>query len=194
MHRTAFPSRAAHSVSRLASPIAVAVMVAGTGGCAEPTTPAKAVSPTPIIIIGGLPVVFNAQLRVTSAPDWSQLLPVEGHFQLKIHDTGETGFLIDWQASIPGPECDATTSFGGGIYFIQDSEDMPSPEDALVRLLSIRKEGGCEFLEGAGGIDPEVVTRLIQDPDHFAAVFFLEDGMVLTGTLQLAGSDPAPSP
>jgi hypothetical protein len=177
---------------RIARGLAVLFTFGAASGCADPSGPAPSVSPNAIIIIGGHPMVFNAQLRFIGNPDVKPLRAVEGHLQLKIHDSGETGLVINWKAHILNPECESSTSFGGGIYSIQDSEDFPSPEDlALIDLRSPERVLGCgdNLLEGAIGISAELAARLIFDPEDFVAVFFLDDGGIIAGTLQLGGPD-----
>jgi hypothetical protein len=175
---------------RIVRGLAVLFTVGAASGCADPSGPAPSVSPNAIIIIGGHPIVFNAQLRFIGNPDIKPLRAVEGHLQLKLYDTGETGFVINWTAHILNTECESSTSFGGGIYSIQDSEDFPSPEDlALIDLRSPERVLGCgdNLLVGAIGISAELAARLVQDPDYFIGVFFLDDGGAIAGTLQLSG-------
>ena len=160
-------------------------------GCADPSGPAPSISPNPIIIEWH-PMVFNAQLRFIGNPDEKPLGAVEGHLQLKIYDMGETGLVINWTAHIRNPECESSTSFGGGIYAIQDSEDFPNPGvPALIDLRSPERVLGCgnSVLEGTIGISAELASRLIHDPENFVGVFFLDDGGVIAGTLQLGGPD-----
>jgi hypothetical protein len=179
---------------RIVRALAVLFTFGAASGCADPSGPAPSVSPNAIIIdyFGGHPMVFNAQLRFIGNPDVKPLRAVVGHLQLKIHDSGETGLVINWKAHILNPECESSTSFGGGIYSIQDSEDLPSPEDlALIDLRSPERVLGCgdSLVEGAIGISAELAARLVTDPEDFVAVFFLDDGGVIAGTLQLGGPD-----
>ena len=177
---------------RIVRGLAVLFTFGAAIGCADPSGPAPSVLPNAIIIIGGHPVVFNAQLRFIGNPDEKPLGAVEGHLQLKIYDMGETGLVINWTAHIRNPECESSTSFGGGIYAIQDSEDFPNPGvPALIDLRSPERVLGCgnSVLEGTIGISAELASRLIHDPENFVGVFFLDDGGVIAGTLQLGGPD-----
>jgi hypothetical protein len=172
--------------------LTVLLTIGAASACADPSGPVRSVSPNGIIIIGGLPIVFNAQLRFIGNPDEKPLSAVVGHFQLKLYDTDENGVLLNWQAHLVNPECEASTSFGGGIYAIQDSEDYPSPEErGLIDLLSVEKGLGCgdNLMEGAVGISGELAAQLIQDPESFVAVFFLDDGGLVAGRLQLGAPD-----
>lgn len=180
------------SHSRMVRRLTVLLTLAAASACADASGPARSVSPNGIIIIGGHPIVFNAQLRFIGNPDEKPLSAVVGHFQLKLYDTGETGVLINWQAYLVNPECEASTSFGGGIYAIQDSEDYPNPEErGIIDLRTVERELGCgdNLLEGAIGISGELAAQLIHDPEDFVAVFFLEEGGLVAGRLQLGGPD-----
>ena len=177
-----------------------ALMLATLAGCAEPTALARPTSPS-AIIIEWRPIVLTAQLRAIGNPneigdpEQKPLSAVVGHIQLKITGSEEAGFVVSWQTHFANPECDASTAFGGGAVYIQDSEDMPSPEDvAVLRLIAPGGTLGCgdSFLEGSSSITEELVALLFSDPEQFAAVFFLEDGGVIAGTLQLGGPDTAP--
>jgi hypothetical protein len=174
--------------------LAAAGLSTGCSDSAGPTGPARAVSPSPIIIIGGHPIVFNAQLRAVGNPDITPPTAVEGHLQLKLYAT-DTGLLLAWQATIVNPECEVAPTLGGGIYAVQDSEDFPNPEDPALVDLRPAESLGCEtsLLEGVTGISAELAARLIGDPDIFTAVFFIIDGGKLAGTLQLGGPDTAPT-
>jgi len=170
------------------------MMFGALAGCAEPTLPAAPASPSAIIIIGGHPVVLTAQLRAIGNPDEKPLRAVVGTFHLLISGTEETGFVASWQVHFANPECEASTEFGGGAVYIQDSEDMPSPEDlAVLRLIPPGDPLGCgdNFLEGSSSILESLAALLIQDSENFVAAFFLEDGGIVAGALQLAGSDPS---
>ena len=171
--------------------LAGVLMFGALAGCAEPTSLARATAPSTIIIIGGHPVVLTAQLRAIGNPDEKPLNAVVGIFHLAISGTEETGFVASWQAHFANPECDASTSFGGGAVYIQDSEDTPSPEDvAVLRLLAPGTTLGCgdDFLEGSSAISEELVALLYSDPEEFVATFFIVDGVVIAGTLQAAGA------
>jgi hypothetical protein len=174
--------------------LAAAAALTGCSDPAGPAAPASAVSPSPIIIIGGHPIVFNAQLLAIGNPDEKPPTAVEGHLQLKIYET-EAGFQLAWNAAIVNPECEVAPTLGGGIYAIQDSEDLPNPEDpALVDLRPAEPLGcGTGLLEGVTGISAELAARLFSDPEEFIVVFFIVDGVKLAGTLQLGGPDTAPT-
>lgn len=187
------------SPRRTSCRLAGMLMLGALAGCTEPAglaPPASLLAPpaTPsaIIIIGGQPIVLTAQLRAIGNPDEKPLSAVVGHIQLKITGTEETGLVVDWQVHFANPECDASTEFGGGSVMIQDSEDMPSPEDvAVLRLLPPGDPLGCgdNFLEGTSPITESLAAVLIHDPEDFVAAFFLEGGGVIAGTLQFAGSE-----
>jgi hypothetical protein len=169
-----------------------ALMMFGTlAGCTEPSGLAPTASPSAIIIIGGHPIVLTAQLRAIGNPDEKPLSAVVGHIQLKITGTVESGLVVDWQGHFANPECDASTDFGGGSVMIHDPENMPSPEDvAVLRLLPPGDPLGCgdNFLEGSSSISEELLALMIQDPENFVAAFFIIDGGVIAGTLQVAGA------
>ena len=192
MHRvTSSPRRTSY---RLAGTL----MLGALAGCTEPAGLAPAASPlapsaspSAIIIIGGHPIVLAAQLRVIGNPNEKPLSAVVGHLQLKITGSEETGFVVDWQAHFANPECDASTEFGGGSVMIHDPENMPSPEDvAVLRLLAPGTPLGCgdNFLEGSSSISEELLALMIHDPEDFVAAFFIIDGGVIAGTLQVAGA------
>jgi hypothetical protein len=181
------------TVRRVASTVAA---LGALSGCADPISPARTVAPQRIIIIGGHPIVFNAQLRAIGNPDIKPAIAVYGHLQLKLDETAD-GLVLGFRASIVNPECESSSSFGGGIYAIQDSEDFPSPEDvAMVYLLSPEDPLGCEerILVGVVGVSEEVASRMVGNPNEFTAVFFLSGGGALAGSLQLGGPDTSPSP
>jgi len=169
-------------------------MLTALAGCAEPTTPARPTSPS-TIIIDWHPIVLTAQLRAIGNPDEKPLNAVVGTFHLTIAETEETGLVVNWQAHFANPECEASTSFGGGGIMIQDSEDLPSPEDpAVIRLLAPGAALGCgaNFLEGSSAITEELVALLFNDPEEFVVVFFLEGGGVIGGPVQLGPLDLSP--
>lgn len=177
--------------------LAVLAAAGASTGCSDsagPAGPARAVSPSPIIIIGGHPIVFNAQLRAIGNPDITPPTAVEGHLQLKLYET-EAGLVLSWNAVIVNPECEVAPTLGGGIYAIQDSEDFPNPEDpALVDLRPAESLGcGTGLLEGVTGISAELAARLFSDPEEFIVVFFIAEGGKLAGTLQLGVPDTAPT-
>jgi hypothetical protein len=198
-------SRLAVSPHGAGARLAAVMMFGALAGCTEPSglspmaSPlAPAASPSAIIIIGGHPIVLTAQLRAIGNPneignpDEKPLSAVVGHLQLKITGTVETGLVVDWQAHFANPECDASTAFGGGSVMIQDSEEMPSPEDvAVLRLLPPGDPLGCgdNFLEGSSSITEALAAVLVQDPENFVAAFFIIDGGVIAGTLQVAGNE-----
>ena len=184
-------SRLPFSSRRASCCLAGALMVGALAGCAEPAGLARATAPSAIIIIGGHPVVLTAQLRAIGNPDEKPLNAVVGTLHLTISGTEETGFVASWQAHFANPECDASTAFGGGAVMIQDSEDMPSPEDvAVLRLLAPGAPLGCgdNFLEGSSAITEELAALLYSDPEEFVAAFFIMGGGVIAGTLQVAGA------
>jgi len=170
--------------------------VAPFAGCADATGPARSVSPNAIIIIGGHPLVFNAELRGIGNPDEKPPTAVTAHLQLKLDATDESGFIIDWKVDWANAETEVSRLLGGGIYMIQDSEDFPSPLDVpLAYLLPPEDPLGTRprGLEGSIEIPDELATRLVQDPESFTAVFFLAGGGAIAGTLQLGGPDTAPT-
>src|SRR5215218_2191789 len=72
--------------------------VGAVSACADPSAPARRPSsPSAIIIIGGHPIVFNAQLRAIGNPDEKPIGAVVGHLQLKISESDETGLVVSWQ-------------------------------------------------------------------------------------------------
>jgi hypothetical protein len=197
--------RNTRSPRRTSYRLAGTLILAALAGCTEPSglaptaSPlAPAASPSAIIIIGGHPIVLTAQLRAIGNPneignpDEKPLSAVVGHIQLKITGTVETGLVVDWQAHFANPECDASTAFGGGSVMVQDSEEMPSPEDvAVLRLIPPGDPLGCgdNFLEGSSAISEAIAAVLIHDPEDFVAAFFIIDGGVIAGTLQVAGNE-----
>ena len=186
-------SRFSLSVRRTAFRLTGAAVLGALAGCADTSDLTRATSPTSpsaIIIIGGHPAVLNAQLRAIGNPDEKPLSAVVGQIQLRISES-EAGLVLDWQAHFANPECEASTAFGGGAIMVQDSEDTPSPEDvAVLRLLAPGTPLGCgdNFLEGSSSISEELVELLFSDPEEFVAAFFIIDGGVLAGTLQVAGA------
>ena len=192
MHRIALSPR--RTGRRLVVPLLASVLA----GCAEPTAPARPTAPSAIIIIGGHPIVLTAQLRAIGNPDEignpdvKPPVAVVGTIQLFITGSEETGFVVSWQAHFANPECEATTSFAGGDVMIQDSEDMPNPEGLVAfRLLPPGTPLGCgdSVLDGSSAIAESLAALMVTDPENFVAAFFLEDGGVIFGTLQLAGPD-----
>jgi len=168
------------------------MMFGALAGCAEPTLPAAPASPSAIIIIGGHPVVLTAQLRAIGNPDEKPLRAVVGTFHLLISGTEETGFVASWQVHFANPECEASTSFGGGAVMVTDPEDMPSPEDvAVLRLVAPGTALGCgdNFLEGSSAITEDLVALLYNDPEQYVVAFFLEDGGVIGGPVQIGPLD-----
>src|SRR5215207_496776 len=168
----------------------VLITLGGIVACADPSAPSRAPStPNAIIIIGGHPIVFNAQLRGIGNPDIKPPTAVEGHLQLKVYET-DAGLVAGWRAVIVNSECESSLLLGGAIYLIQDSEDFPNPEDVgLVDLVSPQLTLGCgeNVLQGVTSVSEGLVTRFVQDPDYFSVVFFLEGGGALAGQLQLGG-------
>jgi hypothetical protein len=174
----------------------VATIVGVFTGCAEPTSPARTVSPSAIIIIGGHPVLLNAELRDVGNPDIKSTVAVAAHLQLKLDGTALAGYVIDWKVDLANLDREVGRLFGGGIYAIQDSEDFPSPLDVpLAYLIPPENPLGTPAgaLAGSVGISEELAARLIQDPGFFTAVFFLDGGGALAGTLQLGGPATAPT-
>jgi len=189
--------RSTLSPRRIVATLSVIALTAGTvAGCADATGPARKVSPNAIIIIGGHPVVFNAELRGVGNPDIKSLTAVVAHLQLKLDGSEDGGFVIEWKVDWANAEREASILLGGGIYMIQDSEDFPSPLDVpLAYLLPPEDPLGTRAgaLAGSVAISEELATRLVEDPDFFTAVFFLEGGGAIAGTLQLGGPDTAPT-
>jgi hypothetical protein len=183
--------RSAGVFAGLAGMIALGAVAA----CADPSAPARPTASHPIIIIGGRPVVFNVLLRGIGNPDTKPPTAVEGHLQLRIYET-EAGLVTRWQAVIVNPECESSVLLGGAIYLIQDSEDFPNPEEeGLLPLFPPQSTLGCgeTVLEGAVPTSGALATRLAEDPGSFSAVFFLDGGGALAGTLQLGGPDTSPT-
>ena len=185
-------SRLPLSSRRASCRLAGALMFGALAGCAEPTSLARATAPSAIIIIGGHPVVLTAQLRAIGNPDEKPLRAVVGTFHLLISGTEETGFVASWQVHFANPECEASTSFGGGAVMVTDPEDMPSPEDvAVLRLVAPGTALGCgdNFLEGSSAITEDLVALLYNDPEQYVVAFFLEDGGVIGGPVQIGPLD-----
>ena len=189
--------RSTLSPRRFAVALAIVITIGAFTACADSTAPAaRPVSPHAIIIIGGHPVVFNVLLRGIGNPDTKSTTPVAAHLQLKLNGSAETGFIIDWKVDLANLESEGAILRGGGIYMIQDSEDFPNPLTVpLAYLVPPEDPLGTRAgaLAGSIGIPEELATRLVQDPDFFTAVFFLEGGGAIAGTLQLGGPDTAPS-
>lgn len=176
---------------RTGAHVTAAIALAALAGCSESTNPVRVTSASPIIIIGGHPIVLTAQLRAIGNPDEKPLNAVVGTIQLAITGSEEEGFVASWQVHFANPECDASTAFGGAGVMIHDPEDMPGPEDvAVLRLLAPGASLGCgdNFLEGASSISGELAARLVQDPEDFVATFYIIDGSVIAGVLQVAGA------
>jgi hypothetical protein len=170
----------------------VLIALGGIVACADPSAPSRAPStPNAIIIIGGHPIVFNAQLRGVGNPDIKPPTTVEGHLQLKVYET-DAGLVAGWKAVIVDPECESSLLLGGAIYLIQDSEDFPNPEDVgLVDLVPPQATLGCgeNVLQGVAPVSEGLVTRFVEDPENFSVVFFLQGGGALAGPLQLASPE-----
>jgi hypothetical protein len=180
--------------ARMVRGLAAIIMLPAITACADPSAPLRTPSPNPIIIIGGSPIVFNAQLRGIGNPNDKPPTAVEGQLQLKLYET-EAGLITSWQAVIVNPECESSLLLGGAIYLIQDSEDFPNPlDEGALDLFPPRTTLGCgeNVLEGVAPVSGELATRLIQDPDYFV-VFFLNGGGALAGQLRLAGLDTSPT-
>lgn len=189
--------RSTLSPRRFAVALAIIVASGAFTSCADSTAPAaRPVSPKGIIIIGGGPVVFNVELRGIGNPDIKSTGPVAAHLQLKLAGSEETGFSLDWKVDLANLESEGAVLRGGGIYMIQDSEDFPNPLTvALVYLIPPEDPLGTRAgaLAGSIGISEELATRLVTDPEDFTAVFFLEGGGAIAGTLQLGGPVTAPT-
>jgi hypothetical protein len=158
--------------------------------CVDVSSAVHPRTPSSIIIIGGHPIVLNAQLRAVGNPDIRPATAVVGHLQLKLYETDE-GVVASWLARITNTECESASAFGGGIYAIQDSEDFPSPLTvALLYLLQPERALGCgdNFIEGSTDVPPELASRLIGNPDEFTAVFFLTNGGVVAGKFDAPAS------
>ena len=180
---------------RLARGLAVIGMFGLVAGCSEPSAPAPPVQASPIIIIGGHPIVFNAELRAVGNPNERPPTAVFGHVQLKLYQTAD-GFLVGFRAQLANSECESALTLGGGMYFIQDSEDFPSPLIPPLMAFPVPEDPlGCgdTVFEDTIGISEDLASRLIGNPDTFTAVFFLSDGGVIAGTLQVAGADLTPT-
>ena len=174
----------------------IAITLGAVTGCADATSPARPVSSSAIIIIGGHPVVFNAELRAIGNPDIKSPMAVTAHLQLKLDGSEASGFIIDWKVDWANAESEAGMLLGGGIYAIQDSEDFPNPLSVpLAYLLPPEDPLGTRAgaLAGSTAISEELAARLVQDPEYFTAVFFLEGGGAIAGSLQLGGPDTAPT-
>ena len=75
---------------------------------------------------------------------------------------------------------------------VQDSEETPDPSGVVAfRMLAAGRSLGCgnNFLEGSTSISDALAAPMIHDPEDFVAAFFIIDGGVIAGTLQLAGSE-----
>ena len=162
----------------------LALVVCGViPGCADVSRSVHPRTPSSIIIIGGHPIVLNAQLRAIGDPDIRPATAVVGPLQLKLYET-DGGVVAGWQARITNTECESASAFGGGIYAIQDSEDFPSPLTVpLMYLLPPERALGCgdSFIEGSTDVPSALASRLIGNPDVFTAVFFLTNGGVIAG-------------
>jgi hypothetical protein len=137
-------------------------------------------------------VVFNAVLRTIGNANEKTSGVTTGHLQLRLDGSATAGYVIDWKLDPTDLEREGVRPLGGGIYLIQDSEDFPSPEDvALVYLLPPDNPlgGAGERLEGSVRVPADLAARLVQDPEYFTAVFFLDGGSAIAGTLQLGGPD-----
>lgn len=191
---------------RFAGTLMLGALVACTepSGLAPAASPlAPEASPSAIIIIGGHPIVLTAQLRAIGNPneignpDEKPVSAVVGTLQVKLTESEQTGLVVvSWQAHFANPECQSTTAIGGGEVMIQDSEDTPDPFGVVAfRMLTAGTTLGCgdNFLEGSTSISDALAALMIQDPEDFVAAFFIIDGGVIAGTLQLAGSDPLSS-
>ena len=174
-------------------------------GCAEPSSPVATLEsrPNEIIIIGGRQVaVFNAVLRSIGNPDENQ--GALAHLQLRLSAGEDAGIIIEWRLAFTDdaswPYCISesagTGSLGGGIYFIQDPEDLPSPEVRPTVDLLGGGEVACQgnVLVGSTEIPEELAARMIQDPENFVGVFFNDPEERIAGTLQLGGPDTTPGP
>ena len=176
-------SRRSPSFRFLVRGLAVIGMGAVVAGCADLSSSVQPRTPSSIIIIGGHPIVLNAQLRAVGNPDIRPPTAVVGHLQLKLYETDE-GVVAGWQARITNTECESASTFGGGIYAIQDSEDFPSPLTVpLMYLLPPERALGCgdTFIEGSTEVPSALASRLIGNPDIFTAVFFLTNGSAVAG-------------
>ena len=173
-------------------------------GCTEPSAPVATLEsrPNEIIIIGGRQVaVFNAVLRAIGNPDENQ--GALAHLQLQLSAGEDAGIIIEWRlvftddASWPYcfSESPGAGSLGGGIYFVTDPEDLPSPEvRPTVDLLGGEVSCQGNVLVGSTEIPEELAARMIQDPEDFVGVFFNDPEERIAGTLQLGGPDTAPGP
>lgn len=189
--------RSTPSSRRFAVALAISATAVAYTGCTDSVAPApRAVSPNSIIIIGGRTAVLNAQLRGIGNPNDKLAATVAAHLQLKLDGSAETGYVIDWKVDVATLDLEAARLFGGGIYSIQDSEDFPNPFDVpLAYLLPPEDPLGTRprGLEGSVAISEELASRLVTDPEDFTAVFFLDGGGAIAGTLQLGGPDTAPT-
>jgi hypothetical protein len=172
-------------------------------GCSEPSAPVATPSSRPheIIIIGGRHVaVFNAVLRAIGDPEENE--GALGHLQLLLSVSEDGTFVIDWRlvftddASWPycASESPGAGSLGGGVYFVQDPENLPSPEVRPTVDLLGGSEVACEgnVLVGSMAISEELAARMITDPEDLVGVFYSDPEQLIAGTLQLGGPDTAP--
>jgi len=185
-------SRRTQSPPRIVGALSVFAALIAFAGCADSTELARSVAPSSIIIIGGRALVFNVVLRTIGNPNEKTTDATAGHLQLKLDGSTTAGYVINWKIDPTDLERESVRPLGGGIYLIQDSEDFPSPEDvALVYLLPPESPLGrvAARLEGSVGVPADLAARLVQDPEYFTAVFFLDDGTAIAGKLQLGGPD-----
>ena len=174
-------------------------------GCTEPSAPVATLEsrPNEIIIIGGRQVVvFNAVLRAIGNPDENE--GALGQLQLQLSAGEDAGIIIEWRlvftddASWPycASESPGAGSLGGGLYFITDPEDLPSPEVRPAVDLLGGGEVSCQgnVLVGSMVISEELAARMFSDPDQLVAVFFSDPEERIAGTVQLGGPDTAPGP
>jgi hypothetical protein len=174
-------------------------------GCTEPSAPVATPesSPNMIIIIGGRQVaVFNAVLRAIGNPDENQ--GAIGQLQLQLSAGEDAGIIIEWRlaftddASWPycASEGSGFDSLGGGIYFVTDPENLPSPEVRPAVDLLGGRDVSCQgnVLVGSMEIPEELAARMVSDPEEMVALFFSDPDQRIAGTLQLGGPDTAPGP
>ena len=173
--------------------------------CTEPSAPVATPEsrPSEIIIIGGRQVaVFNAVLRAIGNPNENE--GALGQLQLQLSAGEDAGIIIEWRLGFTDdaswPYCVSESpgagSLGGGLYFVTDPEDLPSPEVRPAVDLLGGGEVACQgnVLVGSTVISEELAARMYSDPEQLVAVFFSDPDQRIAGTLQLGGPDTAPSP
>jgi len=157
--------------------------LAGCGESLQPTDPAVATPGLRLFgeVEGKKLFVFNTQLRAIDPEDaTTDLSAARGHLQLKLRNTGDGSYAVEWKGSIfnPGGE----SFIGAGIYSIGEVDGRP-----IVRLLGSLDVicDGSVRVEGSALLPAVQAEAIVEDPNIFEVRFSTSGrpGGAIGGTL-----------